>query len=373
MSGTEKHVDQVNSGEHGVTSHRSVMISRQPRLGASLQFLEKSALFVVWIAVIIIFSLVEPNTYPTLSNASTILGSQSTLLILALGLMIPLTVGEYDLSVAYNLVFSSLLLARLNVDEHLNIVVAIVITLVVASLIGAINAFLIIVVGIDSFVATLGSGTFIGGLALWISNSAVIGGVSSGLVRVIIVDKWFSIPLAFYYGIALTVVLWILYHFTALGQRLLFVGRNRDVAKLSGIRVNRVRFWSLVVSGFFAGLAAIVSAGSSGAADPTANVSMLLPAFAAVFLGATTITPGRFNPWGTAASVYFLVSGITGLELAGAGTFVQDLFYGGALIVAVALSIVARRRRALSSARAVAAGQQAVGAERADGPHASTA
>lgn len=320
--------------------------------GAGLRFLEKGALFVVWLLVIVVFSLLKPNTYATLSNASTILGSQSTLLFLALGLMVPLTVGEYDLSVAYNLVFSSLVLARLNVDSHVNIVVSIIVTLVVSSLIGVLNAALIVFVGIDSFVATLGTGTFFGGMALWISSSSVIGGVSNGLVNLIVIDKLFSIPLEFYYGIAFTVILWVLYRFTALGQRMLFVGRNRDVAKLSGIRVNNVRFWALVVSGLFAGLSAVVSAGNSGAADPTANVSMLLPAFAAVFLGATTITPGRFNPWGTAASVYFLVSGITGLEILGAGTFVQDLFYGGALVAAVTLSVLARRRRVLTARRA---------------------
>ncbi|MDA8268886.1 MAG: ABC transporter permease [Actinomycetota bacterium] len=325
---------------------------RRPTGGAGLQFLEKSALFVVWILVVIVFSLLKPGTYPTLSNASTILGSQSTLLFLALGLMVPLTVGEYDLSVAYNLVFSSLVLARLNAESHVNIIVSIIVALVVSSLIGVLNAVLIIYVGIDSFVATLGTGTFFGGMALWVSSSNVIGGVSNTLVNPIVVDKLFSIPLQFYYGIAFTFILWGLYRFTSLGQRLLFVGRNRDVAKLSGIRVNNVRFWSLVVSGLFAGMAAVVSAGNSGAADPTANVSMLLPAFAAVFLGATTITPGRFNPWGTTASVYFLVSGITGLELQGAGTFVQDLFYGGALVFAVALSIVARRRRVRGAARA---------------------
>jgi ribose transport system permease protein len=63
-----------------------------------------------------------------------------------------------------------------------------------------------------------------------------------------------------------------------------------------------------------------------------------LPAFAAAFLGATTIVPGRFNPWGTLVAVYFLVTGITGLQLFGASSFVQDLFYGGALLCGVGIS-----------------------------------
>ena len=92
--------------------------------------------------------------------------------------------------------------------------------------------------------------------------------------------------------------------------------------------------------------AGVLYAGTLGAADPTSGLSFLLPAFAAAFLGATTIIPGRFNPIGSIAAVYFLVTGITGLQLLGVQTFVQQLFYGGALILAVALSQAARPRDA---------------------------
>src|SRR5690242_15135047 len=85
--------------------------------------------------------------------------------------------------------------------------------------------------------------------------------------------------------------------------------------------------------------------GTTGAADPTSGASFLLPAYAAVFLGATSIRPGRFNASGTITAVYFLVTGITGLQLLGVQSFVQQLFYGGALILAVALSRLTRERR----------------------------
>ena len=82
----------------------------------------------------------------------------------------------------------------------------------------------------------------------------------------------------------------------------------------------------------------VLYAGTSGAAGPTSGLELLLPAFAAAFLGATTINPGRFNAWGTVIAVYFLVTGITGLQLLGAQSFVQNIFYGGALIAAVSFS-----------------------------------
>ncbi len=131
---------------------------------------------------------------------------------------------------------------------------------------------------------------------------------------------------------------------TALGMRMLFVGRGRDVARLSGIKAGRVRMGALVGSACLAGVAGTLYAGTTGSADPSSGTSFLLPAFAAVFLGATTVIPGRFNAWAAFIAVYFLATGITGLQLLGAESFVQQLFYGGALVIAVALSTLARRQ-----------------------------
>jgi ribose transport system permease protein len=116
------------------------------------------------------------------------------------------------------------------------------------------------------------------------------------------------------------------------------------VSRLSGINVGHVRWGALATSAFVASIAGIFYAGSLGGADPTSGLAFLLPAFAAAFLGATAIQPGRFNPIGTFVAVFFLVSGITGLQLLGADSFVQQLFYGGALILAVALSQIVRRK-----------------------------
>ena len=196
---------------------------------------------------------------------------------------------------------------------------------------------------------TLGSSTFVSGVILWISNSQTISGVSNSLVNVVVVDRFLGIPLAFYYGIALGLVMLYVFEFTPVGRRLLFVGRGRSVSRLSGIRVPRLRWFALAMSGLISSFAGILYAGTLGSADPTSSLSFLLPAFAAAFLGATTIMPGRFNPIGSIAAVYFLVTGITGLQLLGVQTFVQQLFYGGALVLAVALSQLARRRDARSA------------------------
>jgi ribose transport system permease protein len=156
-------------------------------------------------------------------------------------------------------------------------------------------------------------------------------------------NRLFGLPLQFYYGLAVCVVVWYVFQFTPVGRRLLFTGRGRSVARLSGVSVGRVRIGAMVSSGFVAAFGGIVYVGTSGSADTSSWQSLLLPAFAAAFLGSTAIRPGRFNPWGSFIAVYFLVSGITGLQLLGVEAFVQQLFYGTALIAAVALRQLLRR------------------------------
>ena len=300
----------------------------------------------MWGAVVVVFGILRPDTFLTTSNFSTIFGSQAILVVLTLALLPPLTAGDYDLSVAATLTLSSMTLAILNVNHGWPIGAAIAAALAVGLAIGIVNGALVVLLGIDSLIVTLGTSTFIAGVVLWVSNSQTISGVSESLIDVVVVNRFLGIPLAFYYGIALGLAMFYVFEFMPVGRRLLFVGRGRSVARLSGIRVVRLRWGAFMVSGVISAFAGVLYAGTLGSADPTSGLSFLLPAFAAAFLGATTIMPGRFNPIGSIAAVYFLVTGITGLQLLGVQTFVQQLFYGGALVLAVALSQLARRRSA---------------------------
>jgi len=237
-----------------------------------------------------------------------------------------------------------MMIAVLNVNHHVPIELAILAALGVGLLTGLVNGFFVIFFRIHSLIVTLGIGTFLHGVTLWISDSMTISGIASPLVNWVIVKRLFGVPLEFYYALALCIVIWYVFSYTAIGRRLLFVGRSREVARLSGIRVERVRWRCLIVSSLLGAFAGVLYAGTTGAADPTSGMTYLLPAFAACFLGATSISPGRFNPWGATIAVYFLVTGITGLSILGVSTFVQDLFYGGALVIAVTLSQLVRGR-----------------------------
>jgi ribose transport system permease protein len=306
---------------------------------------ERLALPGVWIVTIIVFTILRPDTFATTDNLFVnILGTQAVQVVLALALIVPLVAGEYDISVAANLALAAMIVALLNVDHGVSIWLSILAALGAGAVIGIINGGLIVVLGIDSFIVTLGTSTFISGIVLWISDSRTVGGISPNLVDNVIIHRFLGIPLAFWYALALAAVMLYLLEFTPTGRRLLFCGRGRSVARLSGLNVGRLRWGAMLTSGVIAAGAGVIYAGTTGSADPTSGLTFLLPAFSAAFLGATTIQPGRFNAFGAVVAVYFLATGITGLQQLGVDTFIQQLFYGGALILAVALSQLARRR-----------------------------
>lgn len=318
-------------------------LTRAPR--AWKKDIERFALLGAWVVLIAIFALAVPDTFLTWRTFSSMFGSQAVLVVLALAILVPLTAGDFDLSAANVLVFSAMLVAVTNVQLSLPVGLSIALAIGIGALIGAVNAFFILFFRIHSLIITLGVGTFLQGLTLWMSQSRTISGISMNLVEVVVIQRLFGIPLAFYYGLALAMIMWWVLEYTIAGRKLLFVGRGREVARLNGVKVDRVRVLSLVTSSTLAAIAGVLYAGMTGSADPNSGTGLLLPAFAAAFLGATTLYPGRFNPLGTLLSVYFLITGITGLTMLGADAFVQSLFYGGALVVAVSLSQLVRGRQ----------------------------
>jgi ribose transport system permease protein len=309
-------------------------------------FVERYGLIVIFAFMLGVFALAAPGRFLTWSNVSTVLGSQAVLVVITLSLVITLTTDLYDLSAASVLVFSSMLIAVLNVNLGLPVAVAVLIALGVGLLVGLINSYFIIKIGINSLIVTLGVGTVLNGLTLWISNSQTISGISDQLVNCVVVYRLFGVPLEFYYGLFACVLLWYLFDYTAIGRQILFVGRSPEVARLNGIRVKRVQMGALMAAGLINAFAGVLYTGTTGAADPGSGLSYLLPGFAAAFFGSTSIVPGRFNPWGALIAVYFLAFGISGVTIQGIQTYFQNLFYGGALVVAVTLSHLVRRRRA---------------------------
>ena len=324
-------------------------MTRQDRAHAAarrLRLFERYALLGVWALLIIGFSIALPNSFPRWGNFSILFASYAPAALLALAIIIPLTSGDYDLSVGAVMTLSSCLIAVLNAWAGLPILLCLVLAVLAGVVVGLFHGFFIVYMRIPSLVVTLGSTSLISGIVQWFTKSSTIGGIDNALIMSVVGGRLFGVPYAFYYAFAAVVVLWYIFDYTPLGRRLLFVGRGGEVARLNGIAVEKVRVGALVASSVVASCAGILYAGVLGSADPYSGLNYLLPAFAAAFLGSTTIMPGRFNPWGAMVAVYFLGTGITGLTMLGIPLWVTNVFNGGALILAVAISQLTRGREA---------------------------
>ncbi|MGE0503356.1 MAG: ABC transporter permease [Rhizobiaceae bacterium] len=315
-------------------------------------FIERYAIIGIWALLIAAFALIDNYVYGssrflTWINFSTMFGTQGVLVVLTLGLLLPLTAGDFDLSIASTMTLVALVVAILISTQQTPTGLAVIIGLLVGAAIGAANAFFTIYFRIHSLIVTLGMATFVIGIAKWISASRTISifGVNPELIEWVNQTRLFNVSMSFWYALILCVLMWYFLEYTTQGRKLLFVGRAREVARLAGIRTDAVRAWALIGSAVIAAIAGILAIGVNGSADPSSRLGLLLPAFAAAFLGATSIVPGRFNPWGSFIGVFLLATGISGLQIFGIQNFVQDLFYGGGLILAVAASQLVRRRR----------------------------
>jgi ribose transport system permease protein len=319
-------------------------VSRLGRLPQVTQRLERYGVLFAWIAVALLFSILLPKTFPTWPTVRLIFGKQTVILFATIGLMFSLAVGEFDLSMGSMVGFGGSMMTVLNGTNHWPVWAAIALTLVVSFLFGCINAFLAVYIGVQSIIITLGTGTLLAGLSLAITGGQVVTGISTALVD-FISTQFLGIPLPFYFAVLLTVVAWFILQQTPLGRRMIFVQENREVARLAGLKVKRIRAGGLIATSTIAGFAGMVLAGTNGAANPQAGSYYLLPAFAAAFLGSTAIIPGRFNAIGTFVAVYFLVTGITGLQYLGYAGWPEQVFYGGSLVLAVTISHLVGRHQ----------------------------
>jgi ribose transport system permease protein len=306
-------------------------------------FISRTSLIGIWVVMIAVYAIIEPGTFLQSGTFQTIFGSQVELVFLALALICTFVVGEFDLSVASMMGLSATLVPLLVVEHGMNSVLASVLAVLAAGAVGSVNGFLVIVVGVDAIVATLGMATFILGITLALTNLEAVNGLSATYSQLALRDV-LGLPIAFYYGLVATLLLAYLLTSTPLGLRMAFVGSGREVARLAGINVRRIRFGAYVASGVLCGIGGVIVTATLGGYDPNASTTYLLPAFAAVFLGTAAIQPGKFNPIGTLIGVYFLQTGIVGLQLEGLTGWISSVFYGGTLVLAVAITTLIQKR-----------------------------
>lgn len=295
--------------------------------------------------LIIIFSISLPNTFPTMLNLRSILGDKAIIAILSLAAMIPMMAGRIDLTVGYGIVLWHILAIALQTQMGVDWRVVIVLVLLLGCLLGLLNGLLVEIARIDSFIATLGTGTILYAIALWYTEGRQIVGVLPPGFTGLYSWQPFGIPIAAFYVLVLSVVLWIATEYLPIGRSLYAIGANPRAAELNGIPSRRFIIGAFVVSGLLGAGAGLLLAARLRIGQASVGLEYLLPALVGAFLGSTTIRPGRVNVWGTIVGVAILAVGISGIQQFGGAFYIEPLFNGVTLLIAIGLAGYAQKRR----------------------------
>jgi ribose transport system permease protein len=354
--------DAVNNAEplaapaEQTSSRSSMGKSMLERIG------QQWGMLIVLILMVAIFSALRPHTFPTLSNAQTILNNQVVLIFVAMAAMTALIIGGFDLSITSVLSLSGVLAIGLQGRTHLSWPVALAICLAMGVIVGWINGAIVARLRLNSFVVTLATQTIITGLITWYTGGQVLflqiqPGFAHAAQNHI---GGFVIPL--FVGLATVAGLWYLFEHTPLGREMYATGSNYEAARLAGVRTRRLTIIGFVLAGLLAAFAGAVQAATVGSGQPDIGTSYLLPGFASAFLGASAVRVGRFNPVGTLLGVVLVATGFSGLVLLDVALWVQPIFYGLVLLVAIGTPRISelvkeRRGRALATSDAPSTGK----------------
>jgi ribose transport system permease protein len=314
-----------------------------------MRLIANQALLLLTLALIGVFSGLMPQTFPTALTMQSILSDKSIVAFLALAEMTVIAANQFDLSVGFmvSLLHSLAIGLMVNVGLPWPLVVAIVLGIGLA--IGALNGVLVRYAKIDSFIATLGVGTVAYGLAGWYTaGEQIIGDVPRGFVA-LDHTRLLGVPLPALLVLGLAFVMWIIFEFLPTGRYLYVIGANERTAELTGIRVNRYVIGAFMASGVITAVAALLVAARIQVGQSNVGQEYMLPAFVGALLGSTTVKPGRVNVWGTVVAVLILAVGISGIQQMGGAFYVEPLFNGVTLIIAVGMAGWAARRRLRAS------------------------
>lgn len=301
-------------------------------------------LVILTILLILLFTVLLPDTFPTLLNLRSIVSDKAIIAILSLAATIPMVTGKIDLTVGYGIVLWHILAISL---QTLGIPwpVACLIVLALGALSGLLNGLLVEVARIDSFIATLGTGTVLYALALWHSGGRQIVAMLPDGFYALNSTFVFGLPITGFYVLIIAVALWLILEYLPIGRYMYAIGANPTAASLNGIPVPRYVMGAFIASGTLTALAGILLASKLRIGQASVGLEYLLPALVGAFLGSTTIKPGRVNVWGTLIGVIILAVGISGIQQFGGSFWVEPLFNGVTLLVAIGIAGYAQRKR----------------------------
>lgn len=302
-------------------------------------------LLILTVLLILIFSVLLSDTFPTLLNLRSIIANKTIIAILSLAAMIPMACGRIDLTIGYGIVLWHILAISLQTMFGIPWPIAVMIVVALGALTGLLNGVLVEIAKIDSFIATLGTGTVIYAIALWHTGGRQVVGVLPDGFLALNGAFLFGLPITGYYVLALALVMWLVLEYLPIGRYLYAIGANPKAAALNGIPVRRFVVCAFIASGTLSAVAGVLLASRLRIGQASVGLEYLLPALVGAFLGSTTIKPGRVNVWGTMIGVIILAVGISGIQQFGGSFFVEPLFNGVTLLVAIGIAGYAQRRR----------------------------
>lgn len=310
-----------------------------------IRYIPVYGLLILTISLIILFSILLPDTFPTMLNVRAILSDKAIIAMLSLAAMIPMAAGRIDLTVGYGIVLWHILAISLQTLYGVPWPIAVLIVLLLGAIVGFLNGILVEVAKIDSFIATLGTGTVLYALALWHTGGRqVVGALPDGFYSISSTFV-FGLPITAYYVFVITIAIWLVLEYTPIGRYLYAIGANQKAAELNGIPTRKFVVGTFVTSGVLTALAGVILAAKLRIGQASVGLEYLLPALVGAFLGSTTIKPGRVNVWGTIIGVSILAVGISGIQQFGGSFWVEPMFNGATLLVAIGIAGYAQRRK----------------------------
>lgn len=306
---------------------------------------ERYALVALVVAEFMVFAVLPRSgeVFVSALNLRTLVANQGVALLVAVALVFPLAAGIFDFSVGAVAASSSVVTAAAVVDFGTPVPVAVLLGVGSGAAVGVVLGVLVAYGDVNPFIATLGVATLLGGAIFAYTAGLRISGVPAGLTAVGSGD-WFGVPRIVVVSAAIAGAAWWLLSRTVFGRHLFAVGSNVRATHLLGVDVRRVQLLAFVASGVTAGAAGVLLLARNGGATSDSGMSMLFPALTAVLLSTIVVDLGRPSVPGVVVAIFFIAVTVSGLTLVGTPAWVNQVFNGAALLLAVAVARLARSR-----------------------------
>jgi ribose transport system permease protein len=296
----------------------------------------------VLIVIILVFSLLRPDTFPTADNFRQILDQTAVAAIMAAAVSVALVAGQYDLSVSAALALSGVVVADV-VNAGMPWWIGVLAGCGVAVAIGLINGLVVTLIRVPSIVTTLGMQTVLLGVITWTTGDIYVS-LNSPTMQNFANGTVLGIPTSALVMLAICGAGALFMRYAVPGRNLQAVGRNPAASRLAGINDGFYVVLALAITGLLVGLAAAVLTAQLGGGHPEVESGYLLPAFAAAFLGAAVSRTGTASFLGALYGALLLQCVTNGLVVVNAAPWSQNVVQGLILIMAVAVSMAARTR-----------------------------